>query len=172
MNHENTHTALIVATSLDGAIGKNNELLWQLSDDLKLFKKITTDHIIVMGRNTYHSIGRPLPNRVNVVISKTITALEGYLVFSEIPTAIAKLKNEYPDKNIFFIGGASIYQEALDVVDELHISRVDAYYPDADVFFPTVNWDEWYLREAEAFSKSEKNQHNFVWLKYLRYSNA
>lgn len=160
--------ALIVATSLEGAIGKNNELLWQLSDDLKLFKKLTTGNVILMGRNTFESIGRPLPNRVNVVISRTVKNIEGCLVFSEIQEALDFVQNEYPDKKLYFIGGASIYQAAIAMVDELHISRVDAHNADADTFFPNVNWDEWGLQEAQPFGISDKNQHNFCYLVYLR----
>lgn len=160
--------ALIVATSLEGAIGKNNELLWQLSDDLKLFKKLTTENVILMGRNTFESIGRPLPNRVNIIISRTFKKIEGCLVFSEIQEALDFVQNEYPDKKLYFIGGASIYQAAIALVDEMHISRVDAHYADADTFFPIVNWDEWKLQEAHPFVISDKNQHNFCYLVYVR----
>ena len=126
-------TALIVAMTNDRVIGKDNDMPWHLPEDLKLFKATTSGHIIAMGRKTYESIGRPLPNRENFVISRKESKIEGCSVFKSVQDCINAAKDS--DKILFFIGGGQIYSEVVDLVDEMHISYVKDS-PDGDTYFP------------------------------------
>ena len=122
----------VVAKNL--AIGKNNQLLWHIPDDLKHFKEITQNHPVVMGLNTYYSIGKPLPNRINIVVSKDKIEIPNVHVFTSLDTAIdfALSQNE----EIFIIGGASIYEQTIKKADKLYLTIVDQEVNDADAFFP------------------------------------
>jgi len=122
----------VVAKNL--AIGKNNQLLWHLPDDLKHFKEITQNHPVVMGLNTYYSIGKPLPNRINVIVSKDKIEIPNCYVFTSLQEAIDFALSK--DKEIFIIGGASIYKQTIDSADKLYLTIVDQEVSDADAFFP------------------------------------
>lgn len=119
----------------DRAIGKNNALLWHIPEDFKHFKNLTSGHAIIMGENTFKSIGRPLPNRINIILSLTPGfAPEGTVVVTSIDEALAKAK-EVEQEEIFIIGGASIYKQFISLADRLYLTLVDGEY-DADTFFP------------------------------------
>lgn len=122
----------VVAKNL--AIGKNNQLLWHLPDDLKHFKEITQNHPVVMGLNTYYSIGKPLPNRINVIVSKDKIEIPNCYVFTSLQEAIDFALSK--DKEIFIIGGASIYAQTIKRADKLFLTIVDKEVSDADAFFP------------------------------------
>jgi len=127
--------SIMVAHSRNMAIGKANTLLWRLPEDLKRFKKLTTGHPIIMGRKTYQSIGRPLPERTNVVITRDINLeIPGCIVVHSTGEAIEKAK-EFDREEIFIIGGGEIYKEALPMTDRLYITVLDKDV-DADTFFP------------------------------------
>ncbi|HNV96811.1 MAG TPA: dihydrofolate reductase [bacterium] len=122
----------VVAKNL--AIGKNNQLLWHLPDDLKHFKEITQNHPVLMGLNTYYSIGKPLANRINVVVSKDKIEIPNCEVFTSLEMAIDFALSK--DKEIFIIGGASIYEQTIKTADKLYLTIVDCEVTDADAFFP------------------------------------
>lgn len=158
--------SLIVATDLNWGIGKNNDLMWHLPADMQFFKKTTTNHIVVMGRKNYESIPekfRPLPNRLNVVLSRnTAFTAENCLVFHNLQACLDYFKNE-AERTVFIIGGGQIYKEALDanVVDEMFITTVNHTF-DADTFFPEFDENNWDTEVVERFTADEKNQFDFV----------
>lgn len=146
--------SLIVAISENNAIGKNNQLLWHLPADLKHFKKITSGHPIIMGRKTYDSIGRPLPNRRNIVITRQndLTIKDVEVVGSlEAAVSLCKAENE-----VFIIGGAEIYKHAIALANKIYLTTVHQNY-DADVFFPELIADQWKEIAKEYHKADEKN---------------
>lgn len=147
--------SIIVAVARDGAIGQDNKLLWHLPADLKRFKAITSGHSILMGRNTWHSLPNgALPNRRNIVISRTLTALQGAEVYPSVELALQELKNE---SEVFVIGGAALYRSLLPQCTRLYLTQVHAEYPDADTYFPNINWDEWHCLQEEHYPEDERN---------------
>lgn len=156
---------LIVACDLNGAIGRNGDLPWHLSDDLKLFKKITTGNTILMGRKTAESLGRALPNRKNLVLTTNKDfELEGF-------TAVHSLEDALDiDKDLFIIGGGEIYRKALhkySLLSEIHLSLVSTFIEDADTFFPlkalnlVLQIRDYEKVEELKFDASIKNDFNF-----------
>lgn len=165
-------TALIVAMALNRVIGRNNQLPWYLPGDLRYFKQATMGKPIIMGRKTWESIGRPLPGRMNVVISRnpewqaptgTVSAqsLEAALVKAE-----AQAELEGGDE-VMIIGGGQIYAEALPMVDRIYITQVHADV-DGDAYFPEVNWDDWEEIGREDFSASDNNPYDYSFVVYQR----
>lgn len=150
---------IVVAMGKNREIGKENQLLWHLPKDLKHFKEMTSNHPIIMGRKTYESIGKPLPNRTNIVISrKNDWFEEGILIVGSIKEAIKFAKKI--DENIFIIGGGNIYEQTIDLADKLEITLVDATL-EADTFFPKIDEKLWQKTDEECHEKDEKNQFNF-----------
>ena len=139
--------SLIVAVAQNGVIGDRNALLWHISEDLKHFKALTSGHPVVMGRKTYESLGRPLPNRTNVVISRQELEIPGCRVVHSLDEALALFPG---DEEVFILGGAQIYAEALPRADRFYLTRVFHDY-EGDTRFP--EWDEaqWRLVSSEAF---------------------
>ncbi|MHC1702979.1 MAG: dihydrofolate reductase [Tenuifilaceae bacterium] len=132
--------SIIVAVAENQAIGFDNHLLWHLSEDLKRFKSLTLGHHIIMGRKTYESIGKPLPGRVNIVISRQENLnIEGCKIAKSIEEALEIAKN---DSEVFIIGGGEIYQQTLPIANRIYLTRVHASYP-GDTFFPELNFIEW-----------------------------
>ena len=135
-----SNLSIIVAMSSNRVIGVNNTLPWHLSEDLKHFKSLTTGHTIIMGRKTYESIGRPLPNRRNIVISRNSnTSYEGVEVVYSLEDAFSISTN---DKEVFVIGGSNIYEQALSFVDQLYITEIKKSFI-GDAFFPEINKQIW-----------------------------
>ena len=147
--------SIIVAVADNLAIGKGNNLLWHISEDLKYFKRITGGHTVIMGRKTWESIGRPLPNRRNIVISRSLKAdsLAGAEVFGSLESALATLP---ANEEHFIIGGGEIYREALPLAEKLYITFVHITVNDADTFFPEVEEREWREVGRESFERGEK----------------
>lgn len=148
--------SIIVAVAKNNAIGKDNKLLWHLSDDLKRFKRLTSGNPVIMGKNTYYSLPiRPLPNRTNIVI----TDVEGEQIDDcemaySIKDAISKMDT---DKENFVIGGASIYSQFMDCADKLYITWVHEEF-EADTFFPDIDESIWEVKSKEDFLETnEKN---------------
>jgi dihydrofolate reductase len=137
--------AIVAAIANNNVIGKRGALPWYLPEDLKRFKKLTVGHTVIMGRKTYESIvdrlGKPLPDRLNVVISRSddFKPAEGVEVFSELKAALAAHQN---DEKVFLIGGAQLWEEGIQYTDTLHITHIHQNY-DGDVFFPQINWSYW-----------------------------
>jgi len=144
-------TNLIVAIGKDNCIGKNNQLPWHLPEDLKHFQKITSGKTVLMGQATFESIlgylGKPLPNRQSVVLTfdKNYQAPEGVVVYHSIEEALSAYKNE----DVFFIGGASIYKQAMNIVDTLYITHVNRETEGCDAWFPKIDLDIWNEVERE-----------------------
>jgi dihydrofolate reductase len=159
--------SIIVAIGKGNEIGKNNGLLWRLSSDLKRFKRITTGHVIIMGRTTYLSLPNgALPNRTNVVLSRDADLrLEGCLVFSSLDAALIHFRDE---EEVFVIGGGELYRQAFPIADKLYLTKVDAAFPDADTFFPPVDYSEWKLIDKEVLPANEKDACNSVFYEYER----
>ena len=140
---------VIVAMTKDRVIGKDGTLPWHLSEDLKLFKAHTTGNIVIMGRKTFDSIGRPLPNRRNIVVSKSIREDEkvpGVEYFPDLDHALAAAQEG--DGRIFIIGGASIYHQMIEKADRLYISLVDGDF-EGDTYFPEIKDDVWKVVKTE-----------------------
>ena len=147
-------------------IGADNQLLWHLPKDLKHFKEITSGHPVIMGRKTYESIGKPLPNRTNIVISrKTDWFEEGILIVGSIKEALKFAKKI--DEDIFIIGGGNIYEQTIDLADKLEVTVVDAELK-ADTFFPEINAKNWQKTDEICHEKDEKNSYDFCFQTYLR----
>ncbi len=161
-------TTIVVAMGRNREIGKENQLLWHLPKDLKHFKEITSNHPIIMGRKTYESIGKPLPNRTNIVISrKTDWFEEGILIVGSIKEAIKFAKKI--DENIFIIGGGNIYEQTIDLVDQLEITWVHATL-EADTYFPKIDEKIWRKTDEICHEKDEKNQFDFCFQTFERIS--
>ena len=156
--------SIIVAVAQNGVIGDKNSLLWHISEDMRFFKRTTSGHPVIMGRKTYESLGRPLPNRTNVVISRTLGELEGCTVVRSLEEAIALFPTE---EEVFVIGGAQIYALALDVADRFYLTRVSHDY-EGDTSFPTWDESEWRLISREAYEQGEKYPHPFAFEIYER----
>lgn len=159
---------IIAAIAKNNAIGKNNALIWHLPADLKRFKKITSGHHILMGRKTFESIGKPLPNRTSIVITtkKNYQNQNKCIIANSIEEAIKLAKN---DNKIFIIGGAQIYKQVLekDLADRLDITLIDKEF-EADVFFPKIDKKKWKQISREDFKANEKNKYNYSFISYKR----
>ena len=159
-------TTIIVAKAENNVIGNDNQLIWHLSNDLKRFKSLTSGHPIIMGRKTYDSIGRPLPNRTNIVITRnTDWNPEGILVVHSLHEAIEKGKEI--DPNIFIIGGGNIYVQAMDWADALEITEVHHDF-EGDTKFLEIDSKIWKEVSREKFSKDDKNEFDYSFVRYER----
>ncbi len=157
---------LIVAASENNAIGKNNQMLWHLPNDFKYFKSQTMDHSIVMGRKTFESIGKPLPGRRNIVITRQATFVaEDVDVANSLQDVFSYCRDEY---EVFIIGGAQIYEQALPFASKVLLTRVHATIEDADAYFPALPADDWELVSAEPHRKDEKHQYDYTFEVYNR----
>lgn len=154
--------SIIVAHSRNMAIGKANTLLWHLPDDLKRFKKLTTGHPIIMGRKTYQSIGRPLPERTNIVITRDKNLeIPGCIIAHSAVEAIEKAKEQDPEE-IFIIGGGEVYKETLSLADRLYVTLVDMD-TDGDAFFP--EYSNVFTKETSREERSdEKMNIKYTWI--------
>ena len=158
---------IIAAIANNNALGKNNDLIWHLPADLKRFKKVTSGHHIIMGRNTFESIGKPLPNRTTVIITRNKQyKVEGCIVVDSIGKAIEVAEN---DTHTFIIGGAQIYKQAMEsnLVDQLDITQVHESF-DADVYFPEIDTAIWEETSREDFTVDEKNKYNYSFISYSK----
>jgi len=163
---ENNNLSLIVAVAENGAIGKNNDLLWHISADLKHFKALTTGHCIIMGRKTYESFPkRPLPNRRNIVITNNMNYREeGCEVVHSVEEAIALCKD---DEQSFVIGGATVYRQFLPFVAKIYLTKVFATF-DADTFFPPINPEEFREVSVSEVFTDEKSGLRYQYLEYQK----
>lgn len=159
-------TTIVVAMGEKNEIGFKNQLLWHLPKDLKHFKDITSGHPVIMGRKTYESIGKPLPNRTNIVISRKKDWFEeGILIVGSIKEAVKFAKKI--DENVFIIGGGNIYEQTMEIVDKLEVTLVKADL-EADTFFPKINEKIWKKTDEICHEKDEKNQFDFCFQTYER----
>ncbi len=158
--------SLVAAIAKNNAIGKDNKLLWHLSNDLKFFKAYTLGKVILMGRKTFESIGkRALPGRINAVVSRDANInVENVLVFRTLESALQHFKNS---EEVCIVGGAQMYKDTLPFADLLILTRVDVT-PDADVYFPEINWSEWKLISQDERFVDEKHAYNYTFQTYER----
>ena len=147
--------AIIAAQGKNREIGKDNKLLWHIPEDLKFFKQTTMGKPIIMGRKTYESIGKPLPGRLNIVISRSPYPVDGVVDCLSLNQAIDIAKKEAKEKNIneiIIMGGAQIYEQAINIADKIYLTQVDKSF-DADSFFPKIDKNIW----KEISNKTHKN---------------
>ncbi len=161
--------SIIVATAENGVIGKDNQLLWKLSADLKQFRILTTGHSVIMGRKTFESIGRPLPNRTNIVISRQQDLMlpEGVLKVDSLTKAIEIAQNHAGNEEIFIIGGGNVYEQALEITDKVYLTEVKANI-EGDTFFPKLSAENWVEISRISHQKDEKNEFDFDFVELVR----
>ena len=154
----------VVALSNNNVIGVDNMLPWNLKRDLQHFKNYTTNKILLMGRKTYESIGRPLPNRINYVISTTIDEIDGAEVFKSIDDAIdaanKKCEAHNEHNEIVIIGGGYLFRDTLKITNKLVLTNVNCEI-EGDVFYPDIDFNEWQEKSSENFSKDIDNDYDF-----------
>ena len=160
--------SMIAALSTNNVIGRDNQVPWRLSTDLKRFKALTMGHHLIMGRKTYESVGRPLPGRINVVITRQPDyAPEGVTVLHSLEEAI-RVAEQAGDAEAFIAGGAEIYAQAMHRADRMYLTRVHAEV-EGDTWFPDFDdVSEWRLTDSEHFDADDKNDFPFSFLTYDR----
>lgn len=159
--------SIIVAVAKNNVIGKDNKLIWHLPEDLKRFKRLTTGHTIIMGRKTFESLGRVLPNRKHIVLCNDAEMnIDDENV--EVIDSIDKIeKYENSEEENFVIGGASIYKLLLPKASKLYITKINQEF-DGDVYFPEIDENEWKIVEREQGIKEEKNPYDYEYITYVR----
>ena len=158
---------IIVAISDNNAIGRDNQLLWHISEDLRFFKRTTLGSPVIMGRKTYESIGRPLPKRVNIVVSRGFNTGEEVAVAASLEDAF-KVAEDTNLEKCFVIGGGQIYSQALPLVDSLIVTHVHTVIEDADTFFPEIDPDIWQVAERSELFTDEESGYSFEFVKYVK----
>lgn len=158
---------ILVAFDENRVIGKNNALIWHLPADLKRFKTLTTGHVIIMGRKTFESIGKPLPNRTSIVISRqTDLQIEGVILAHSVEEAILKAKS-LTREDIFIVGGSEIYALSLPLADEILVTQLHDIF-EGDAFFPEIASELWEITEQERGITDDKNTYQFSYVTYTR----
>ncbi len=159
--------SLVVAASTNNAIGKDNQLLWHLPNDLKFFKNTTWGMVVVMGRKTFEAVNKPLPGRINIVITRQANwTAEGVMTATDLDDALKKAR-ETNCKEIFVIGGGEIYKQSMAISNKIYITRVHATL-DGDTFFPVIDESKWALASNEDFETDAKHAYGYsfqVWVK-------
>lgn len=160
--------SIIVAINKNNGIGMENKLLYWLPNDLKRFKSLTTGHTIIMGRKTFESLPKgALPNRRNVVLSRQDITFEGAERYASLEEALKSCKNE---EEIFILGGASLYNEAIKIADTLYITEIEDSEKEADAFFPNIDLNVWKEKSRECHSTDEKHLYPYCFIDYIRKS--
>ena len=159
--------AIIVAIADNNAIGRNNSLLWHISEDLKFFKRTTSGCPVIMGRKTFESIGRPLPKRTNIVVSRGFDAPEGVVVVPSLEDAYAAASAVISDR-CFVIGGGQIYAQAMDHADRLVVTHVHTVIEDADTFFPPIDPTVWEVASRSDVMNDPETGYDFEFVEYTR----
>lgn len=153
--------SIIVATDEENGIGKDKQLMWHLPKDLKFFKNTTSGHTVIMGRKTFDSIGKPLPKRRNIVITRQNNLnISGVEIFNTLADALKACADE---EEVFVVGGGEIYNQALPLAHKLYQTKVHHTF-NADTFFPEINPSEWNLISREDYPKDEQHLYSFSFL--------
>jgi len=161
--------SIISAIGKNNEIGRKNALLWDLPADMKHFRETTSGHMVIMGQKTYESIGRPLPNRRNIVLTRDENfKADGVEIFYEIDKLLKVLNETEKDNECFVIGGGQIYKLFIDKADKLYITHVDVEFSDADTFFPTIDQDKWEKIKEEKHEADEKNKFGLSFVEYKK----
>ncbi len=164
---QNTSKLTIIAAAAENnVIGKDNKLIWHISDDLKRFKRLTNGHHIIMGRKTFESFPKPLPNRTHVVITNqaNYNAPDGVIIVNSLEQAIKACKN---DEQPFIIGGGEIYKQSINIAQTIELTRVHDSF-EGDTLFPEINSDIWQQTQTIYHEKSEKHKHAFSFITYVK----
>jgi|DEB19_MinimDraft_2_1074335.scaffolds.fasta_scaffold03150_3 dihydrofolate reductase len=163
---------IIAAAGENNSLGKDNDLVWHLPNDFKRFKELTSGNYILMGRKTFESFPKPLPNRKHLIITrqKDYKVPENCFVFDSISKALDFIPFtgtiDKPTTDVWIIGGGEIYQQSMDIADKIELTRVHSS-PDADTFFPEIG-DEWFLTTKVSNTKDDKHEFDFTYLTYER----
>ena len=158
---------IIVAVADNNAIGKDNALLWHISEDLRFFKRNTLGCPVIMGRKTYESIGRPLPSRINIVVSRSYETPDEVAVTASLEEAF-QLAETTNIERCFVIGGGQIYMQAMNYADRLIVTHVHTVIQDADTFFPEIDSSVWEVVERSELMHDEESGYDFEFVTYLR----
>ena len=166
---------IIVAIADNNAIGRDNALLWHISEDMKFFRRTTSGSPVIMGRKTYESIGRPLPKRTNIVVSRGVDAPEGTLLAASLDEAFrlaeaaTQANPEAPQPaRCFVIGGGQIYAQALELADRLIVTHVHTVIENADTFFPEIDSQQWKVDHRSEMYTDEETGYTFEFVEYIR----
>lgn len=157
----------VVAVGHNNVIGKDNDIPWYLPADLKYFKKITLNHHILMGRNCYDSIGRPLPKRTNVIITRDPYYISSNCLVAHSIDQALEIAYDNGENEAMIIGGGTIYEQTKDLWDRLYITEVDVH-ADGDIFFPKVDFEQWKLVSEEKHLPDDKNEYAYTFKVYDR----
>jgi dihydrofolate reductase len=156
---------IIAAIADNNALGKDNQLIWHLPADLKRFKKVTLGHHIIMGRKTFESLGKPLPKRTTIIITRNKNYKQaGCIVVNSLSEAVEAAK---ADPNPYILGGAEIYKQAMKIADKLDITFVHHTF-EADAFFPEIDVNEWEEISREDFEANELNAYNYSFVTFIK----
>ena len=158
---------IIVAIADNNAIGRDNQLLWNISEDRRFFKRTTLGCPVIMGRKTFESIGRALPKRVNIVVSRCFNTGEEVAVAGSLADAF-KVAEETNLERCFVIGGGQIYAQALDMADRLIVTHVHTVIEEADTFFPVIDTDIWKVAQRSELFHDEETGYDFEFVEYVK----
>lgn len=157
---------IIAAVSRNMAIGSDNKLLYWLPNDMRRFKALTTGNTIIMGRKTFESLPKgALPNRRNIVLSRSVNSLPGAEIFADLDSALDTCR---ADEDIYIIGGESVYRQAMSFAERLCLTEIDDFSEKADAFFPVVNLEEWQEVWSESHDIDEKHAYRYRFVDYIR----
>jgi dihydrofolate reductase len=153
--------------SKNRVIGKDNQIPWHLSADLKYFKRTTLNHHIIMGRKTFLSIGKPLPRRTNIVLTRNPFFIASNVLVATSVEEGLQLAEDNGEEEVFIIGGGEIYRQSMPFLDKIYLTLIDVEV-EGDVFFPELNEAQWKLVSEEAHEADEKNEYDYSFLVYER----
>lgn len=157
----------IVATAHNNVIGADNNIPWYLPADLQYFKKTTLNHHIIMGRNCYESIGKPLPKRTNIIVTRDAFFISSNCLIARSIDEALSLAYKNNETEVFIIGGGQIYEQTQELWDKIYLTEVDLEVK-GDVYFPTINLNEWQLISEEHHNKDEKNEYDYCFKVFQR----
>lgn len=156
---------IIAAIAENNALGKDNQLIWHLPADLKRFKEVTNGHHIIMGRKTFESLGKPLPNRTTIIITRNKNYKQkGCIIVHSLEEAIEAASE---DNNPYILGGAEIYKQAMNIADKLDLTFVHQSF-EADAFFPEIDLNIWKEITRKDFKADDRNKHNYSFVTYIK----
>ncbi|KKT01122.1 MAG: Dihydrofolate reductase [Candidatus Nomurabacteria bacterium GW2011_GWF2_43_8] len=159
--------SIIAAIGKNGELGRKNNLLWNLPEDMRHFRDTTRGHTVIMGQKTFESIGHPLPNRRNIVVTRNRAfKADGVDISNSLEDTLNSLKNA--DEEVFVIGGGEIYRQSIEKADKLYITHVNKSFPDADTFFPKIDDNIWQKIKNKKYLNDNLNEYDLEFTEYLK----
>ena len=159
--------SIIAAIGKNGELGRKNNLLWNLPEDMRHFRDTTRGHTVIMGQKTFESIGHPLPNRTNIVVTRNRAfKADGVDISNSLEDTLNSLKNA--DEEVFVIGGGEIYRQSIEKADKLYITHVNKSFPDADTFFPKIDDNIWQKIKNKKYLNDNLNEYDLEFTEYLK----